>query len=73
MSICITPDLRNRFPGLQAMMGYVDDLKVRESSSELKQFSEEIFSEVKGEYTLASLKDVPIFRAYRDFFWRVGT
>jgi DNA/RNA-binding domain of Phe-tRNA-synthetase-like protein len=29
-------------------------------------------NEVKSKYTLESLKDVQIFRAYRDFFWRAG-
>jgi DNA/RNA-binding domain of Phe-tRNA-synthetase-like protein len=27
---------------------------------------------VRGRFTLEGLKDEPVFRAYRDFFWRIG-
>jgi len=72
MTLQVTPSLKERFPGLQTLIGYVDGVKVEESSAELKEFSEEISLEVRHKYTLDSLKDVPVFRAYRDFFWRVG-
>ena len=38
----------------------------------LEEFKEEVFVEVKSRFTLESLKDEPVFRAYRDFFWRIG-
>lgn len=31
-----------------------------------------VCAEVKRKYSLEALKDVSIFRLYRDFFWRVG-
>ncbi|OGD54075.1 hypothetical protein A3K80_00410 [Candidatus Bathyarchaeota archaeon RBG_13_38_9] len=67
----MTEELKNRYPGLQALVSYIDDVKVAKSGDELEVFSQEIFSEVKNKYTLDNLKDVPIFRSYRDFFWRV--
>jgi DNA/RNA-binding domain of Phe-tRNA-synthetase-like protein len=39
---------------------------------ELEGFKEQLFRQVKEKYSLESLKDVPIFRAYRDFFWKAG-
>ena len=72
MILPITEKLRNRYSNLQALVSYIDDVKVTKSGDELEVFSQEIFSEVKNKYTLDNLKDVPIFRSYRDFFWRVG-
>ncbi len=53
-------------------MGYVDGVKVESSSAELQTFKEEVLGGVKRKYSLGSLKDVAIFRAYRDFFWKIG-
>jgi DNA/RNA-binding domain of Phe-tRNA-synthetase-like protein len=64
--------LRDRFPGLQVIVEYVDGVRVEESSAELQEFKEYLCGEVKGKYGLESLKDVSIFRSYRDFFWKVG-
>ena len=72
MILPISEELRNRYPDLQALVSYIDDVKVTKSGDELEVFSQEIFSEVKNKYKLGNLKDVPIFRSYRDFFWRVG-
>jgi DNA/RNA-binding domain of Phe-tRNA-synthetase-like protein len=72
MILFISEELKNRYPGLQALVSYIDDVKVAKSGDELKVFSQEIFAEVKNKYTLDNLKDVPIFRSYRNFFWRVG-
>ncbi|MCX8185082.1 MAG: phenylalanine--tRNA ligase beta subunit-related protein [Sulfolobales archaeon] len=33
---------------------------------------EELVKHVKSRYTLESIKSDPVFRAYRDFFWRIG-
>ena len=72
MILEIEPSLRDRFPGLQVTVGYVDGVSVKESDAELQKFKEAICVEVRGKYSLDSLKDVYIFRSYRDFFWKVG-
>ncbi|MDJ0274308.1 MAG: phenylalanine--tRNA ligase beta subunit-related protein [Nitrososphaerota archaeon] len=36
------------------------------------RFREEVYAEVRRRYTLDSVKDDPVFRAYRDFYWRIG-
>jgi DNA/RNA-binding domain of Phe-tRNA-synthetase-like protein len=33
---------------------------------------EKLVSELRKRYTLESLKDDPVVRAYRDFYWRIG-
>jgi DNA/RNA-binding domain of Phe-tRNA-synthetase-like protein len=68
----IESGLRERFPGLQIVVGYVDGVRVESGGIELERFKEEVCGEVKRRYNLEYLKDVAIFRAYRDFFWEVG-
>lgn len=68
----IEPRLANRFPGLRVVVGYIDGVRVGSSSADLQRFKEEVLREVKQKYSLESLKDIVAFRAYRDFFWRVG-
>jgi len=72
MTLEIEPNLRNRFPGLQVIEEYVDGVRVDRSGVELQEFKGAICGEVKRKYSLESLKDVSIFRSYRDFFWKVG-
>ena len=54
------------------LVGYVDGVKVESSGPDLHKLKEEVLGEVKPKYSLESLKDVAIFRAYRDFFWKIG-
>lgn len=54
------------------IVGYVDGVRVENSGGDLQRFKEEVSGEVKRKYSLESLKDVAVFRAYRDFFWKVG-
>jgi DNA/RNA-binding domain of Phe-tRNA-synthetase-like protein len=68
----IEPTLANRFPRLRVVVGYVDGVRVENSGADLQKFKEEVLTEVRQKYSLESLKDVAIFRAYRDFFWKVG-
>jgi len=72
MPIQIDAELKGCFPGLRVLVVHVKDVKVGRSGLEIQKFWEELFKEVKEKYSLESLKDVPVFRAYRDFFWRAG-
>jgi DNA/RNA-binding domain of Phe-tRNA-synthetase-like protein len=68
----IESTLKGRFAGLQVVVGRVEGVRVGSSATDLLEFKEEVLGEVKQKYSLESLKDVTVFRAYRDFFWRVG-
>jgi len=72
MVLKISADLEGRFPGLRVLVVHANGIRVEKEKVELQQFKEEIIEEIKRTYDLATVKDVPIFRAYRDFFWRVG-
>ncbi len=64
--------LRGAFPGLDAHLVQVDGLQVRERDAELDAFVPTLVQEFRGQLRLETLKDEPVLRAYRDFYWRVG-
>lgn len=72
MRISIQPQLKEHFPELRVLICRVEGVKVEMEKSELQQFKEKVAEEIKQAYDLATVKDVSIFRAYRDFFWRIG-
>jgi DNA/RNA-binding domain of Phe-tRNA-synthetase-like protein len=65
-------DLAAEFPGLEALVFDVRGLRVEQVSDALAAFTEERAAQYRATYALATLKDEPRLRAYRDFFWRVG-
>lgn len=72
MLLKVSDDLKGRFPRLQVLVSRVRGVKVERRSEELEGFKKEVVERVREGHELESLKDVPILRAYRDFFWRVG-
>ena len=72
MVINLSSELKRRFPDLRVLAFSMRGLKITKKNSELERFKEEVFREVREKYDLETLKDLPIFRAYRDFFWRIG-
>lgn len=71
MTLKIRPSLKERFPGLQVLVSRIRGVSVEKRSEELERFKKGVVEQVKKKHDIESLKDVPIFRAYRDFFWRV--
>jgi len=72
LEIMIVPDLRNRFPDLKVLAFSVKDVKVVKRKDELEEFKKLVFDDVRKRYSLETVKDVPVFRAFRDFFWKIG-
>lgn len=62
-----------QFPGICVAEGIVSGLDIRETSADLEEFTPEVYGRIRSTYTLDNVKDDPGYRAYRDFFWRVGT
>ncbi len=67
----IDHSLEIRFPGLRVLTLRIRDITIAIRNAELERQRREVVQQVKARYDLESLKDVPAFRAYRDFFWRV--
>ena len=72
MFLDVEADLAAKFPGLRALIIRVKDVDVRLELRELEQFKEEVAGRTKERWNLDQLREHPVFRAYRDFFWRMG-
>jgi len=68
----IHDDILTTFPGLFVVEGDIGPLSIGEKNSGLEILKTEIINETRDRYTLEQVKVEPLFRAYRDFFWRVG-
>ncbi|MDW8045285.1 MAG: phenylalanine--tRNA ligase beta subunit-related protein [Nitrososphaerota archaeon] len=72
MRIILEQDIISKFPDLKVLIQPIRGLKVERSNPQLEEFKEQVYKRVKEEYTLEGLKDIKIFRLYRDFFWKIG-
>ena len=62
-----------KYPGLQVQELLMFDLEVKSSSSELTAFKKQKQEEIRRRVqSLEFVRDLPIIRAYRDFYWKVG-
>ena len=68
----IAADVKQKFPDLKVLLREVQGVKISNVDPKLEEFKEKVCADVKRKFTLESLKDEPVFRAYRDFFWRIG-
>ncbi|MDI9632518.1 MAG: phenylalanine--tRNA ligase beta subunit-related protein [Methanolinea sp.] len=65
-------EVLERFPGLSVVEGTVRSIDNRRDIPGLVAFREEAEKRIRARFTLEEVKDDPVFRAYRDFFWSVG-
>ena len=72
MSVKIADGLADRFPDLRVQVTEIKGLRVALEDPRLEEFKTQVFTDLRNKYTLESLKDQPVFRSYRDFFWKVG-
>lgn len=71
--ITISEGVRTSFPTLRLAIVLISGVKVaRSRDPELQALIEDAIRWARSSFQLATLKDVPIIRAYRDFFWRLG-
>jgi len=68
----IANDLMQKFPDLRVLLFEVRGVRVSDLDSRLEEFKEQAYADVRHRFTLEGLKDEPVFRAYRSFFWRIG-
>ena len=50
----------------------VRDVEVRKSKEKTIRLFRNVLTRIKKEHNLENLKDHPVIRAYRDFYWRIG-
>ncbi|MBM3291556.1 hypothetical protein FJY84_02635 [Candidatus Bathyarchaeota archaeon] len=67
----IDKKLHQNFLGLSARIKIIDGVKIYEESRNLEDYKIEVIKKIKDKWNIDELKEDPIFRAYRDFFWKV--
>ncbi|MBN2539315.1 MAG: hypothetical protein JXB09_04640 [Deltaproteobacteria bacterium] len=60
------------FPGICVAEGTITDVHIEKENQGLQALKVEVAKEIQSRYSLESVRDEPVFRAYRDFFWSVG-
>ncbi len=58
--------------GIDIVEATVSGVKVEPASESFKEFRDAKLAELRQRYNLSTLKDEPIIRAYRDFYWSIG-
>jgi DNA/RNA-binding domain of Phe-tRNA-synthetase-like protein len=64
--------LQDRFPGLAAQIIRFHDVSVKRENSELEEYKLDVYKDTQNKWEVEKLRDDPEFRAYRDFFWKLG-
>lgn len=72
MRLRLDDEVRRGFPGLTAQLLTLTDLSVAPQAAALETHKGQVVSRLRETLALATLKDDPLLRAYRDFFWRMG-
>jgi DNA/RNA-binding domain of Phe-tRNA-synthetase-like protein len=72
LQILIDESLQERFPGLDVVPLRIEKVKILKENINLEKTKLQLYEEIKSSHTLESVRDEPVFQAYRDFYWRVG-
>jgi DNA/RNA-binding domain of Phe-tRNA-synthetase-like protein len=71
--LIIDQDLTVSFPGLRVVELEINNLTVKKLDPRLEEFKKQKQREIREKIkSLDEVKNIPIFRAYRDFYWKVG-
>ena len=60
-----------QFPRLAVSVSIIKDVRV-EQSAEVERLRNLVFAQMRSAFRLEELKDDPVVRAYRDFFWALN-
>ncbi|MEM3672671.1 MAG: phenylalanine--tRNA ligase beta subunit-related protein [Candidatus Bathyarchaeia archaeon] len=61
-----------RFPKLTVGLGLIKGVNIEKENEQIKKLKETVYNEVRSKYNVETLKDNPIVRAYRDFYWKLA-
>ena len=72
MNLKIDPEISNRFPDLNVFMIQIKGVKIHRINNDLEKTKFEVMKQVRSKFNIKLVKDQQTFRAYRDFFWKIG-
>lgn len=59
-------------PEIFVCISEVRGVKVAKKDNEVMKLFKEVVEKLKERYSVSNLKDDPVIRAFRDFYWRIG-
>jgi DNA/RNA-binding domain of Phe-tRNA-synthetase-like protein len=68
----LSSELSSKFPELAAQIVNFSGVSIKREGPELESYKGEIYSSTRSRWEIEKLRDDPDFRAYRDFFWKLG-
>lgn len=71
VEISYSDEVKSRFPDLKVLIEEIEGVEVKRKSEELEEFKQDLVSEVRENRDIEDLKEVSVFRKYRDFFWDI--
>lgn len=66
-----TEEVLSVFPGIAVAEGIVRGAAIAERDPALEERKMKAIDEIRSRYSMERVKDEPVFRAYRSFFWKV--
>ena len=72
MRLKIEKGLQKKFPGLAVEIIGFEGVDIQLNNNILEDFKTIVYQDIKKKWTLDDLREYPQFRAYRDFFWKMG-
>jgi DNA/RNA-binding domain of Phe-tRNA-synthetase-like protein len=72
MKIEFNAEIKKKFSDLIVKPVLISGIKIAKDEETLEEFKETLTNEIKKDHTPETLKDAPIIRMYRDFYWRIG-
>ncbi len=64
-------DVLVKFPELMICVGVIIGTCPQEENEQLRQLKKTVYQGVREKYSVETLKDDPVVRAYRDFYWKL--
>lgn len=71
MYVAINPRIKYRFPDLNIILTKINDVNITKENPRLEQLKKQVEYGINTNYKLETLKDIEIFRIYRDFFLNI--
>jgi DNA/RNA-binding domain of Phe-tRNA-synthetase-like protein len=60
-----------KFPELAICVGIINGVRPERDNENVQGLKSAVYEEVKSKYNIETLKDNPVVRAYRDFYWKL--
>jgi DNA/RNA-binding domain of Phe-tRNA-synthetase-like protein len=61
-----------KFPELAISIGTIKNVAVERENPRVQELKRTLYAEVRAQHDAERLKENPVIRAYRDFYWRLG-